>query len=103
MLRSLAIVPLVAVPVLAAPSVLAHDAPSGWPYPPACCSTMDCYPINGSDIDEGRDGIVVKATGELIAYWSRKLKPSGDGQYHRCSHQGDRSRTTICLFLPAGS
>lgn len=94
---------LVAVLIMAASPALAHDAPSGWPYPSACCSEIDCYPIEGSDIEAGGQGYIIKATGEVIAYWSRKIRPSGDGHYHRCSHQGDRQRGTICLFLPAGS
>lgn len=88
---------------LAATPALAHDAPSGWPYPPACCSTTDCYSISGDELEESAGGIVVKRTGEVIGYSSRKLKPSGDGQYHRCSYQGDPARDTICVFLPAGS
>jgi hypothetical protein len=49
----------------------AHDAPSGWKYPWACCSNIDCQQISkpgDAGVKETSDGYVVKATGEVIAY-----------------------------------
>lgn len=81
----------------------AHDAPSGWTYPQSCCSGRDCYPLSGIGLDTGTDGYHIKATGEVIPFTSRRIKPSGDGAYHRCSWGGDVNASTICLFIPSGS
>lgn len=81
----------------------AHEAPSGWSYPTACCSTVDCYPIAGTDIEATGAGYVIKASGELITYADKRIRGSPDGVYHRCSTGGDSAGSTICLFIPAGS
>lgn len=88
--------------VLAVPAV-AHEAASGWAYPPSCCSGQDCYQITADDLGADQGGYHVKATGETIPYTDRKVKPSGDGFYHRCSWMGSRDAATICLFVPSGS
>jgi hypothetical protein len=96
---------LLSLPVLLllAPSVGAHDAPSGWSYPRSCCSDRDCYPLFGPALEADADGYHIKATGEVIPFTSRRIKPSGDGLYHRCSWGGDVNASTICLFVPSGS
>lgn len=70
-------------------------------YPPGCCSGKDCYAIPASDVRLVADGWLVIRTNETID--KRGFSP--DGQYHRCSLNGDRDARTICLFIPhpAGS
>ncbi|MCS0497083.1 hypothetical protein NVS89_18510 [Ancylobacter sp. MQZ15Z-1] len=80
-----------------------HDAPSGWLYPPVCCSGIDCYPIDSRDFEARRNGYFIRATRETIPYSSSKVHPSGDGHYHRCSFGGEPNASTICLFIPTGS
>lgn len=78
----------------------AHDAPSGWTYPLACCSDYDCREVPDSAVIEGPDGYVIRATGEVIPMTSRKVRPSPDGVFHWCSVGGRPDSNTICLFVP---
>ena len=94
---------LLAAQVPIAARAVAHDAPSGWTYPSSCCSGHDCYPVSGPALETAADGYHIKATGEVIPFTSRRIKPSGDGSYHRCSWGGDVNSSTICLFIPSGS
>lgn len=78
----------------------AHDAPSGWKYPYACCALNDCRPVEAKAISERPEGFVIKNTGEVIAYADRRVKNSPDGEYHWCSVAGGEKSRTICLFVP---
>lgn len=79
----------------------AHDAPTGWKYPWACCSNMDCQQVQSSSVIEKPDGYVIKSTGEVVAYRDKRVKNSPDGEYHWCAHQaGIDAGHTICLFVP---
>ncbi|MBZ7926445.1 hypothetical protein LAC79_32240 [Ensifer adhaerens] len=88
---------------LCSSAVAAHDAPSGWSYPAACCSNLDCREVSATEIDERNRGFIVRATGELIPYSDRRLRRSPDGKYHRCSVNGSAHGRTICLFVPPRS
>jgi hypothetical protein len=77
-----------------------HEAPSGWAYPPNCCSNYDCREVAGAAISERKDGYVIGATGEVIGYRDARLKNSPDGAYHWCSAGGRDNAPTICLFVP---
>ena len=81
-------------------SASAHDAPSGWTYPLACCSGYDCREVDDADVVEGPKGYVIKVTGEVIPMTSRKVRPSPDGVFHWCSVAGKDDGATICLFVP---
>ena len=79
----------------------AHEAPSGWSYPWACCSDKDCREVAQSAIEEGPQGYVISDTGELIPYRDSRVKDSPDGEFHRCAHKaGLDAGHTICLFVP---
>lgn len=78
----------------------AHDAPSGWTYPLACCSDFDCREVADADVVEGPQGYVIKVTGEVIPMTSPKVRNSPDGQFHWCSVAGKTDGKTICLFVP---
>lgn len=80
--------------------VLAHDAPSGWKYPLACCSGYDCREVPASAVVEGPEGYVIRTTGELIPMSDRKVRMSPDGVFHWCSVAGKDDGKTICLFVP---
>ena len=43
----------------------AHDAPSGWNYPFACCSGFDCRPVEARVISERPEGYVI---GDVIMF-----------------------------------
>jgi hypothetical protein len=85
---------------LAAPA-RAHEAPTGWKYPWACCSNRDCQEMGDKAISERPEGYVVNRTGEVVAYADKRVKDSPDGLYHWCAHQaGVDAGQTICLFVP---
>lgn len=87
---------MIAMPV----SGHAHEAPSGWTYPYACCSNKDCRQVPASLISERPEGYVIKPTGEVVAYSDHRVRMSPDGVYHWCSVAGIDSSRTICLFVP---
>lgn len=78
----------------------AHDAPSGWSYPFACCSNQDCRPVPASAVRERPEGYVIEATGEVVAYQDSRVRHSPDGVFHWCSVAGEARSRTICLFVP---
>lgn len=79
----------------------AHEAPTGWKYPWACCSNMDCQSVQASAVLERPDGYVIQSTGETVGYRDKRVKDSPDGEYHWCAHQaGLDAGQTICLFVP---
>lgn len=86
--------------IIPAAPAAAHDAPSGWTYPLACCSDFDCREVADADVVEGPQGYVIKVTGEVIPMTSRKVRNSPDGQFHWCSVAGKSDGRTICLFVP---
>lgn len=96
----LAVVAGFGVLMLLSGSAWAHDAPSGWTYPLACCSDYDCREVPDAAIIEGPDGYTIRATGEVIPMTSRKVRNSPDGQFHWCSVAGKDDTGTICLFVP---
>lgn len=81
----------------------AHDAPSGWSYPFACCSNFDCRQVSSKAISERPEGYVINGTGEVVSYADTRLKDSPDGEYHWCSTAGGDHSRTICLFVPPRS
>ena len=81
----------------------AHDAPSGWSYPFACCSGVDCRPVTQPRISERAQGYVIEGTGEVVAYSDPRVRDSPDGDYHWCSVAGADDSRTICLFVPPKS
>jgi hypothetical protein len=84
--------------VLATAKVLPHQAPSGWQYPPECCSNQDCKPMADIDIPKplpGGDWLLT--TGEVVP--RSKVKWSPDGHYHLCKLEWEPF-TTYCLFVP---
>lgn len=79
----------------------AHQAPTGWTYPWACCSNLDCQEVDAKAISEKPQGYVIHSTGEVVAYGDKRVKNSPDGEYHWCAHQaGIDAGHTICLFVP---
>jgi len=89
--------------LLACTTALAHDAPSGWSYDYSCCSTTDCAPTMAGDVEATPQGYRIPASGEVVPYTDRRIKPSGDGFMHRCSYGGLPEARTICLYVPAGT
>jgi hypothetical protein len=95
---------LVLVMVVASASVAAaHEAKSGWRYPYACCSDQDCREVPANKISESRSGYRIEATGEVLAYSDKRVRPSPDGLFHWCSVAGKENTKTICLFVPPSS
>lgn len=86
-----------------------HDAPSGWSYPPMCCSNRDCTEIPAERVKEGPEGyrvtlfpgdhaFVKTQTSFLIPY--SEARPSPDGVYHICINEAMRM---LCFFAGARS
>ncbi|PBB96774.1 hypothetical protein [Mesorhizobium sp. WSM3862] len=85
----------------AALPVDAHQAPTGWTYPWACCANIDCQEVEAKSISEKPQGYVIQSTGEVVAYGDKRVKSSPDGEFHWCAHQaGIDAGHTICLFVP---
>ena len=98
-LRSGSILPLILLGLHS--QVSAHDAATGWKYPWACCSNMDCQQVQSSAVIEKPQGYVIQSTGE-------------SGRLPRQAHKGLARRRiplvrtpggldagqTICLFVP---
>lgn len=84
----------------------AHNAlptasqPLGWAYGWECCNLMDCRQVSRIAVEESPEGYVIKATGEVIPYDSKKIKQSKDEFYHWCSKGGKPDTETICLYTP---
>nr|WP_081688038.1 hypothetical protein [Rhizobium mesoamericanum] len=89
----------------------AHQAESGWTYPPACCKGHniggDCEAIPPQDISTGPHGFSVflrrgdhhlatKPHVFFIPYGDEM--PSGDGRYHICLHPTENDLN--CFFAP---
>ena len=82
---------------------LAHDTKSGWSYPYACCSGLDCREVQATVIRERPEGFVIGMTGEVVGYTDKRIRNSPDGEYHWCSVAGRDDGKTICLFVPPRS
>jgi len=95
----------------------AHDAKSGWSYPLACCSSIDCAEIPASSVRETGGGYSISLSPEdhvmltkpsvfSIAYDDTRIKVAPDGVYHACiTRQTPIGRyvkggNLICLFAP---
>jgi len=78
----------------------AHNAPSGWTYPMACCRGVDCHEVEAGSIKEGPKGYVIRSTGEVIPMTDSRVRNSPDGEFHRCSIAGMDNTPTVCLFVP---
>lgn len=79
---------------------MAHEAPTGWLYPNACCSNVDCREVvEPIKVRELRDGYHVPS-GEIITYNDRRVRDSPDGRYHWCTVGGEPASKTLCLFVP---
>lgn len=77
------------------------DQPTGWRYPWACCSNMDCKMVDDKAVQERFEGYLITLTGEVVAYADKRVKNSPDGEYHWCAHQaGLDAGRTICLYVP---
>ena len=81
--------------VLFTSAALAHDAPSGWSYPLACCGGNDCGPIAASRVKpEGAGGYVVDAKFHVER---KDVLESPDGLYHACFPTRERMS---CFYAP---
>lgn len=81
----------------------AHDAPKGWRYDYACCSSIDCRPVPPAFVEETPKGFRMVVTGEEIPANDRRIRVSPDGDYHWCTPAGKDAGRTICLYVPPRS
>src|SRR4029450_13475217 len=51
----------------------AHDPPTGGKYPWACCSNMDCQPVQSSAVLEKPQGYFIQSTGEVVSYGDKRI------------------------------
>ena len=94
---------ILAALALGAANADAHEAPSSWMSPKACCSDMDCRAVPRDAVSERPEGYVIDLTGEVLPYSDGRLREAPDGEYHSCSTGGSDSGHTICLFVPPHS
>ena len=74
-------------------------------YPQECCHSRDCYEILPDEVEALPNGDWrVKETGDVFSGPHGKsmshVRFSPDGQFHRCSWNGDRKMPSICLYVP---
>lgn len=82
-------------------SAFSHEAPTGWSYPPLCCSNQDCRQADPREVRETPDGYLLVTTGEVVPYLNYRVKPSPDGLFHVCQQAGNfDSGRILCLFAP---
>lgn len=72
-------------------------------YDKFCCHDRDCRPIPATSISEASEGYLVRETGELIPYQDRRVHPSPDSNFHRCSIRGEPKAQTLCIYAPPRS
>jgi hypothetical protein len=72
-------------------------------YDKFCCHNRDCRPVPATSISEAPEGYLVRETGELIPYQDRRIHPSPDNDFHRCSIHGDADSHTLCIYAPPRS
>jgi hypothetical protein len=102
------------IAAMTATAAAAHDAPSGFKYPPGCCHsaaespTGDCAPIASRFVTEAADGYHVSIP--VGAHPQLKTRPysgvvpydaardSDDGQPHICLSRDGANR--FCFFMP---
>ena len=90
----------------------AHEAPSGWEYPFACCSGADCARIDPSEVRETPSGFVVTIMPGRHPMWAserrqpavldipyQKARLSPDGFFHLCMNDAGE---LLCFFSPGG-
>jgi hypothetical protein len=98
-------------------NALAHNAPSGMPYPTDCCSDLglECEPIPEHAITLAPLGYVLRvmpgehknvrtrpASTRLFVFGSDRIKVSTDGQYHACIDKevAGRPAWPWCIIIP---
>lgn len=82
-------------------AVFSHEAPTGWSYPPLCCSNQDCRQADPREVRETPDGYLLVTTGEVVPYLNYRVKQSPDGLFHVCQQAGNfDSGRILCLFAP---
>jgi hypothetical protein len=80
-------------------SALAHEAPSGWQYPPGCCGGEDCHPVPCETIEEKRGVYIWKG----VIFHRSMARVSGDHRCHVCiQFNGEGAPSGRCLFLNFG-
>ena len=73
---------------------LAHDAPSGWAYPPECCGERDCTQIDAKRVVELAGSYVIDGIYHIS---NERTRWSPDGEYHACFNS---IGALICFFAP---
>lgn len=85
-------------------AAFAHEAPQGWSYDPACCSGADCRPLPNGMVEPTTAGWLVKFTGETVPYNDKKIRHSGDQNFHWCAMSAKNKEfmkgPTRCLYVP---
>jgi hypothetical protein len=82
----------------------AHEAPTGWAYDTVCCSNKDCA-VEVEEVRATDSGWLITRLGITVSYGSRKLKKSGDQDFHSCFtlNQRDDPDSLLCLYVPPQS
>jgi hypothetical protein len=81
-------------------SAEAHQAPSGWEYPPGCCNGAknECHPAVILETDKGY--VVVEAS-VLVPFGDARIKPSGDSEWHVCDTFNPNYGWSVhCVYIP---
>ena len=84
----------------------AHEAASGWEYPPHCCTGKDCEQLSDDRVIIFNNGYMVYGK-HFIPFdepdqWNNLPKPSGDDHFHACWSpiEVERQYGPRCFFYP---
>jgi len=102
MIRPLALAAILATPLNA------HEAATGWPYDPACCSDRDCHHVRTDNVRIVQGGYQVemavgdhpyteRAVSAFIPADSSRVRISGDSDFHVCAN---RVGNIYCIYIP---
>lgn len=111
-MRVLASITIAVMLAAGAKGICAHEAPSGWEYPFACCSGADCARIDASTVRARPPGFIVTVAPGHHPMWPRerretlileipydKARHSPDGLWHLCINDAGQ---LLCFFAPNG-
>lgn len=128
-MKNFILLPLLAVGVLIAPPLSAHQSHNGWEYDIECCHNRDCAPVKSAkSLPGGRLELTVTLTHpsfdlpktdpnyekekaavtqdytviiDFNTFPKEKLKSSKDENIHLCLSVYGREPIVLCLYMPA--
>jgi hypothetical protein len=68
-----------------------------------CCSAVDCRELLPDEIEETKNGYLIKTNGWFVPFDSKLIKVSKDGKFHGCFRAANDKGELLCLYVPPPS